>query len=216
MRKLIFLPLFIGIGIATAQDEKLDLDMLQKIRNEGLNNSQVMEIIFNLTDASGPRLEGSPGFFRAANWAKNKLASWGLENAKLEPWGDWGKSWELQKFYIALTTPYYKPLIAFPKSWTSGTNGLKNAEVILVDAKDSAALLTYSGKLGGKIIITPRTDTLIPTYKADAARLADSSLQKMADYDPKNVPERPRGGRGNFRGQLQLSNQLKEMAKKEG
>ncbi|HEY4874102.1 MAG TPA: M20/M25/M40 family metallo-hydrolase [Puia sp.] len=216
MRKLFFLPLLFFAAGLFAQDEKLDMDMIQKIRNEGFNNSQVMEIIFNLTDASGPRLEGSPGFFRAANWAKNKLASWGLENAKLEPWGDWGKSWELQKFYIALTTPYYKPLIAFPKSWTSGTNGLQNAEVILVDAKDSAALLTYSGKLAGKIIITLRSDTLIPTYKADAARLADSTLQKMTDYDPKNVPERPRGQRGNFRGQMQLINQLKDMAKKEG
>src|SRR5580700_6210994 len=145
MRKFLLLPLlFITLGL-WAQNEKLDLDMIQKIRNEGLNNSQVMETIFYLTDASGPRLEGSPAFFRAANWAKNKLASWGLENAKLEPWGDWGKSWELQKFYIALTEPYYKPLIAIPKSWTSGTNGLQNAEVILVDAKDSAALLTYSG-----------------------------------------------------------------------
>ncbi len=217
MRKLFLLPLlFIAIG-TFAQDEKLDMDMIQKIRHEGLNNSQVMEIVFYLTDASGPRLEGSPGFLRAANWAKNKLASWGLENAKLEAWGDWGKSWELQKFYLALTAPYYKPLIAFPKSWTSGTNGLQNAEVILVDAKDSAALAVYSGKLAGKIIITPRTDTLIPSYKADASRYADSTLQKMADYDPKNVPERQRGNqRGNFRAQLQLTNQLKEMARKEG
>jgi carboxypeptidase Q len=155
MRKFLLLPLlFITLGL-WAQNEKLDLDMIQKIRNEGLNNSQVMEIVFYLTDASGPRLEGSPGFFRAANWAKNKLASWGLENAKLEPWGDWGKSWELQKFYLALTAPYYKPLIAFPKSWTSSTGGMQNAEVILVDAKDSAALVAYSGKLSGKILITP-------------------------------------------------------------
>ncbi|HLX92985.1 MAG TPA: M20/M25/M40 family metallo-hydrolase [Puia sp.] len=217
MRKLIFLPLFIGIGIATAQDEKLDLDMLQKIRNEGLNNSQVMEIIFNLTDASGPRLEGSPGFFRAANWAKAKLASWGLENAKLEPWGEWGKGWELQKFYIALTAPYYKPLIAFPKSWTSSTNGVQNAEVVMVDAKDSAGLTAFAGKLRGKIIITPRTDTLIPSYKPDATRIADSALEKMAEYDPKNAPERPRGNqRGNFRALMQFSNQLKELAKQEG
>src|SRR5580693_2705390 len=171
MRKLLFLAIIlIFASVVFAQDEKLDFSMIQKIRDEGLNNSQVMEIIFNLTDASGPRLEGSPGFFRAANWAKNKLSSWGLENAKLEPWGDWGKSWELQKFYLALTAPYYKPLIAFPKSWTSSTGGMQNAEVILVDAKDSAALVAYSGKLSGKILITPRTDTLIPTYKADAVR----------------------------------------------
>jgi carboxypeptidase Q len=216
MRKFFFLPFLFFAANSFAQDEKLDMTIIQKIRNEGLNNSQVMEIVFFLTDASGPRLEGSPGFFRAANWAKNKLSSWGLENARLEPWGDWGKSWELQKFYIALTAPYYKPLIAFPKSWTAGTNGSQSAEVILVDAKDSQTILTYKGKLAGKIIMTPRTDTLIPTYKPDASRLTDSALQQMAVYDPKNAPERPRGQRGNFRAQMQLSNQLKEMAKNEG
>jgi hypothetical protein len=216
MRKLLFLPSLFFATFIFSQDEKPDLDMIQKIRTEGLNNSQVMDIVFYLTDASGARLEGSPGFFRAANWAKNKLDSWGLENAKLEPWGDWGKSWELQKFYIALTAPYYKPLIAFPKTWTSGTNGLQNTEVILVDAKDSVSILSYQGKLAGKIIITKRTDTLIPTYKPDARRFTDEELQKMADYDPKNAPERggPRGGA--MRAQIQLANQLKEMAKKEG
>src|ERR1700722_1053767 len=194
MRKLFILPALLFSAILVfAQDEKIDTGMIRKIRNEGLNNSQVMEIAFYLTDASGPRLEGSPGFFRAANWAKNKLSSWGFENAALEPWGDWGKSWELQKFYIALNAPYYKPLIAFPKSWTSGTGGPQNAEVILVDAKDSVAVESYHGKLSGKIIITPRKDTLIPTYKADAVRYTEEELKKMADYDPKN--QQPRQAR---------------------
>ena len=89
--------------------------MMAKIRDEGLNHSQVMEIVFNLTDANGPRLMQSPGYFKAANWAKNKLASWGLENAKLEAWGKWGKGWELEKFYLAMTAPYYKPSLDFRK-----------------------------------------------------------------------------------------------------
>ncbi len=65
--------------------------MMAKIRDEGMNHSQVMEIVFNLTDANGPRLMQSPGYFKAANWAKTKLASWGLINANLEAWGNWGK-----------------------------------------------------------------------------------------------------------------------------
>jgi carboxypeptidase Q len=77
--------------VSFAQEFKPDTSMTRRIREEGLNHSQVMDIAFYLTDASGPRLEGSPGFFRAANWAKNKLSSWGFENASLEPWGDWGK-----------------------------------------------------------------------------------------------------------------------------
>ena len=78
-----------------AQDEKLDLPTIQKIREEGLQHSHVMDIAFHLTDASGNRLTASPGFNRAANWAKQQLADWGLVNAALDPWGDFGKGWEL-------------------------------------------------------------------------------------------------------------------------
>ncbi|MGB4845831.1 MAG: peptidase M28, partial [Ferruginibacter sp.] len=45
-------------------------DATAKIRKEGLDNSKVMDIAFQLTDVSGPRLTNSPGFFRAASWAK--------------------------------------------------------------------------------------------------------------------------------------------------
>src|SRR5688572_6312355 len=144
MRKPILALLLFGICTSLySQEEKIDDVMIEKIRNEGLKNSKVMEIAFYLTEVSGPRLQGSPGYIRASNWAKNKLAEWGLQNAKLEPWGDWGKGWELQRSYLAMTHPYYKPFIAFPKAWTSGSNGLKAAEVILVSAKDSTELMAY-------------------------------------------------------------------------
>ena len=35
--------------------EKIDADMMQKIRKEGLEHSKVMDIAFNLTDKSGNR-----------------------------------------------------------------------------------------------------------------------------------------------------------------
>ena len=84
-----------------------------------------MDIAFHLTDVNGPRLAGSPGYTKAANWAKTELEKWGLENAALEPWGEFGRGWELQKSYVAMTAPYYKPMIAYPKTWTKGTKGLK-------------------------------------------------------------------------------------------
>src|SRR5579863_2898987 len=132
MRKGIFFPFLILASGVFAQTENLDTSMMSKIRDEGMNHSQVMEIVFNLTDASGPRLMQSPGYFKAANWAKNKLASWGLINANLEAWGNWGKGWELEKYYLAMTAPYYKPLIGFPKTFSKGTNGLAHAQVLLL------------------------------------------------------------------------------------
>ncbi|MFI5155147.1 MAG: M20/M25/M40 family metallo-hydrolase [Chitinophagales bacterium] len=196
MRKLFLLPLILFSFGLFAQEEKIDLDMVQKIRNEGLNHSQVMEIAYSLTDASGPRLMQSPGYFRAANWAKNKFTEWGLVDAQLEPWGTWGKGWELQKFYLALAAPYYKPLIAFPKTWTNSTDGLQQVGVIVINPKDSVGLLGMGDQLKGKIIMPLRTDTLRPTYVADAVRYADSTLQKMSDFEPgkpmpSGVPAQP-------------------------
>lgn len=219
-----FLTILITICMAApafAQKDVPDAAMVQKIREEGLNNSQVMDIVFYLTEVSGSRLNNSPGYKRAANWAKNKLSEWGLANSKLEPWGDWGKGWDLEKSYVAMTAPYYKPIIAFPKTWTTGTNGPKNAEIIIVSAKDSVELATYKGKLKGKVILLPRTDTLIPSYTADAARRTDESLQRMSEFTP-SAPAgggQRRGGQGGGRGpnQQQVSiAQLRDMAKAEG
>src|SRR4030095_6519670 len=176
MRKLI-LFLFVSFSLqAFSQEEKLDMDMIQKIRQEGLNNSKVMDIAFRLTDGSGPRLTNSPGYYRAANWAVAEMKKWGLDKANLEAWGTFGKGWELQKSYFAMTTPYYKPIIAFPKTWTFGTNGLQKADVVVITAKDTTELATYRGKLRGKIVMMYRPDTLNASFRADANRFTDDQL----------------------------------------
>ena len=218
MRKLVILFTLAIYAISLSAQEKLDTAMITKIRTEGLTHSGVMDIAFHLTDGSGPRLMNSPGFFRAANWAKNTLKEWGLENAALEPWGTFGKGWELQKSYIAMTAPYYKPLIGLPKTWTSGSNGLQNADVIIITAKDSVALLEYVGKLKGKILILPPQDTMKPTYVADAARYADSELAKMGAWQmPKPDTSRRQLNRsGAFQQAAAQLNRIKELAKKEG
>lgn len=158
---------------------QLDPAAIQKIRTEGLEKSQVMDIAFNLTDKSGNRLANSEGYTRAANYAKDVLTKNGAENAVIAPWGEFGKGWDLEKMYFAMTAPYYKPLLAWPKAWTSGTGGLKNATVLVVDAKDSIALMAYKGQLKGKIIILDQDNTYKQSFKADAARHTDEALAAM-------------------------------------
>ncbi len=219
MRKnlvLIVATSFIITGLFA--QEKVDMDVINKIKKEGLENSKVMDIAFQLTDVSGPRLTNSPGFFRAANWAKAELAKWGLTNGALEPWGDFGKSWELKKSYIALTAPYYRPMIGYPKTWTKGSNGLKNAEILLIKATDSAALETYRDKMKGRILLLYRTDTLKQSFTADANRHTDDELQKMAAATPPPPADTAamRRRRGGNRGAITLATTLREMAAKEG
>ena len=177
--KKCFLIFILIPSIVLAQTENVDQGVMTQIRKEGLENSKVMDIAFHITDASGPRLTGSPGFMRAANYAKDQLTQWGLTGSMLDPWGGFGKSWELEKSYVAMTAPWYKSLEAYPKVWTGGTNGLHNAEVILVAAKDSAGLDEYRGKLAGKILIMDRSDTYKLSFKPDARRYSDEELDSM-------------------------------------
>jgi carboxypeptidase Q len=227
MRKLTPVAALLAVMIPFAGNtqEKVDAAMMQKIRKEGLENSKVMEIAFNLTDKSGNRLTASPGFMRAATYAKNTLEGFGLKNAAIDPWGEFGKGWELEKSYVALTAPYYKSLPAYVKAWSGSTKGLRKAEVILVKLKDSTSLEAYRGKLKNKIIMMEPAvmASYTPSFKADARRYEDAELQKMADEKPAapGAGGRPGGGRfGNFnqdsaRAAARAVTLFKEMAIKE-
>src|SRR6478672_7010708 len=115
MKKIFYLLIAcVIVPACLIAQENIDNAMMQKIIQEAFAHSQVMNIAFNLTDSSGPRLTGSPGFMRAANYAKQQLSQWGLVNAKLDEWGDFGKSWELEKSYVGMTAPYYRPINAYP------------------------------------------------------------------------------------------------------
>ena len=194
------------------------MDMMNKIRKEGLENSKVMEIAMYLTDVSGPRLTASPGYMRAATWAKNKLTEWGLSNANLEPWGEFGKGWEQTKCYVAMTAPYYMPLIAMPRAWTGSTPGKKGmkGEVVLIKAKDSVELMKYAGTLKGKIVMTWSSAKLTPSFTADGNRFADTSLEKMASAELRQPQQG--GGRNqgnNNANQFMLQRRMNEMINKE-
>ena len=170
-------------GTAFAQ-ETVDQAAVQKIREEGLNHSQVMKTAFYLTDVAGPRLAGSPGLKRAQDWAVSQLKTWGMVNSKLEPWGKFGKGWEVQKNYAAITVPYYHAIIAIPKAWTPGTNGAIKGEVVLVKADSVAELDKYKGKLAGKIVIFDTQNTLKRSEKPDLERYTDAQLAEMAAAKP--------------------------------
>ncbi|MGZ3951367.1 MAG: M28 family metallopeptidase [Flavisolibacter sp.] len=197
MRKIFLFALAQGFAILVFAQTNNGL-VIDKIKDEEQKNSQVMDIAFHLTDVSGPRLTSSPGFMRAAEWAKNTLASWGLKNAALEPWGDFGKGWQQEKCYVAMTKPYYAPLIAYARAWT-GSTGKKmlTGDILLINATDSATLVQqYTGKLKGRIVMMMMPDTLHPSFTPDGERFADSSLDKMAKAQPQNR----QGGNQQFRG----------------
>ena len=184
---ILFLVPMISFG-----QEQIDYQAISRIKTEGLENSKIDEIAFYLTDASGPRLTNSPGLQRASEWAIEEMKKWGMKNAKLEAWGEFGKGWEVERSYLAMTEPYYMPFIAVPKAWTGSTDGEVSGEVILVDIEDEEDFEKYRGKLKNKIILVANDYDLTATMEPDGNRYSDEELKEMEKYPSSS------GGEGSY------------------
>ena len=150
---VLLLSLAVSALPAQSPIEKLDYETIAKIRDEGLNHSQVMEHISWLSDVYGPRLTGGPAILQASDWVLKKFGEWGLANGHRETWL-FGKGWSLVRFSAHMIEPQVQPLIGFPGSWTPGTNGTVTADVVRVDINTDADFEKYRGKLAGKIVLT--------------------------------------------------------------
>ncbi|HEX7090309.1 MAG TPA: M20/M25/M40 family metallo-hydrolase [Longimicrobiales bacterium] len=135
-----------------AAQEPVDTAMIARIRAEGLERSRVLETYGTLTDVIGPRLTGSPAFRRAAEWARDRLAEWGLENARLEPF-EFGRGWTLEKLTLEMTAPRYFPLIGYPEAWTPSTRGVIEGTPVYVGDLSAAEIRALGERLRGAIVL---------------------------------------------------------------
>jgi hypothetical protein len=168
-------------------------EVIDKIRDEGLNKSQVMQTLSYLTDVIGARLTGSPNMKHANEWTRDQLTKWGLQNAHLEAWGPFGRGWELKDFKAEVVSPYTIPVIAYPKAWSPSTKGAITGEVVYLDAKTDADLEKYKGKLAGKIVLISDKRDLKANFDALGSRISDEELAKLAAApDPAAAAATPR------------------------
>lgn len=178
----LLLPTFtFAQGTAPARSEDA---AVAKIKDEGMNRSQAMNTMRYLTDVIGARLTNSPAQKRANQWTKEQFEKWGLKNAMVDPWGEFGRGWELKKFSAAITTPEYMAIRAYPKAWSPGTNGMITGDVVFVDAKSEADLEKYKGKLKGAIILTQDQRSINDIFKPTATRHDEKNLTEMENAKP--------------------------------
>src|SRR5215510_4704587 len=105
-----------------------DQDLLERIRKEEQNNSQIMKTMHMFTDVYGPRLTGSPNHKAAADWAVKQMTAWGLENAHLEPWDFKHPGWLNERLTAHLIAPVKDPLVCEALAWTPSTKGTVTAD----------------------------------------------------------------------------------------
>src|SRR5215510_10557543 len=150
-------------------------DPLVRLKDEGLNRSQVMATLSYLSDVIGPRLTGSPNLKRANEWTRDQLSKWGLQNAHLESWGPFGRGWALKSFFAEVIAPQGIPLIAYPKAWSPGTN-IPSGDVVFLDAKDQAGLARLKGNLRGKIVLAGSMREIKAHFDPPGNRLSEKDL----------------------------------------
>ena len=122
-----------GYGQSTRTSSTDTNDAMARIRDEGMNHSQVMETLSTLTEVIGPRLTGSPNLKRANEWTRDQLKCFGLTNAHLEAWGPFGRGWSLKRFSAQVIEPQTIPLIGYPNAWSPGLDKPLTAEVVYFD-----------------------------------------------------------------------------------
>jgi hypothetical protein len=180
--RLLGVAFVISLNLAVWSQEKVDLEMVTRIRYEGFHNSKVMELASGLMDGIGPRLTGSPNAKRANEWTRDQLTSFGLSNAHLEAWGPFGRGWANQYVSVRMTSPDVAPLIAYAKAWTPGTDGVLKGKCVRVKIEDKKDFEKYRGKLAGMIALfgsDPEVKTITqPLFE----RLGDKELADIGQY----------------------------------
>jgi carboxypeptidase Q len=214
--------------------ERVDLGAIHKIREEALQNSKVMDHVFQLTDVYGPRLTNSPGFFAAADWVVKQLKEWGIE-ARQEKWGPFGRGWTYTHFSANLIAPQYAPLIGFPLAYSPGTNGTVIGEAMVANIAADSDFDRYRGKLKGKIVFMGVGRELPMITTSQGQRYTDDELVRIslaaeaggrggapgtaalaADGNGGRGGRGGRGGPGGPNGPQQFQNRLNQFLTDEG
>jgi hypothetical protein len=132
----------------------LDAGLVERIRREAEDRSQVMHSVHVLSDVYGPRLTGTPNLEAAGRWAVRTMESWGLVNGRLEPW-DWGQpGWTNDRFTAHIVSPVRDQLTAEVLAWTPGTNGVVRARafhLVVPDRPTASDLTNYFERIRGEV-----------------------------------------------------------------
>ncbi len=175
---------------AQASDEPVDWETIALIRHEGFNNSQIEETLSHLTDGIGPRLTGSPAMMEANRYTRDKLAEWGLVNAEVEPWGEFGRGWSFTRAAVHMLSPRPTPLQALPKAWTPGTDGAKTGTCIKVSLESEEDLEKWKGKLQGKILLLSDARTPDDPDGVEFHRYSEEELEARESFPlPRDRPD---------------------------
>src|SRR5712691_10831408 len=210
----VFVVLLAVLPLAAQAPSQSELYAIHQIKNEGFNDSKVMEIMSYLTDVYGPRLTNSPDIKEAAAWTTSKMKEWQLANVHLELWGPFGPGWSNERFSAQVISPRPFPLIAYPKAWTPGTNGPVTAAAVFAPILKEEDIAKYRGQLKGKFVLTAAIPETPERFEAQAHRYTDAELAELATQPVPVANAEDRAAQ--FRAQREVSLKIQKFLVEEG
>jgi hypothetical protein len=185
---LILVVISLLIGSVAGAQEPIDRDLIAKIKDEGLNHSQVEDTFTHFTEDIGPRLTGSPAHKQAAEWARAKLQEWGLNDAHLEPF-EFGRGWTMDKLTVEMVAPRYLPLIGFAEAWSPSMMREVIAPPVFIGDKNEQEILRMRSKLKGTIVLSQPIQTVFE--RADRPQPTLSEKPVAIGQPRRTVPPPP-------------------------
>ena len=180
--------------------ERLDQDVIWKIRREATDNSQIMKTLSMLTDVYGPRLTGSPNLRGAQDWVVQQTTAWGLKNAHLEEWDFGHPGWLNERASVHLVSPVKDNLVFEVLAWTPGTQGTVRASTVLVTPpvrptqQDATSFFDrLRGTLAGRAVMIGQPAKLAVSIDPPAKRRDDNEARAQFSATPPALPGGPAG-----------------------
>jgi hypothetical protein len=203
-----------GAALAQVAQESVDLSVIEQIREEGLERSQLPEMARHLTDVIGPRLTGSPGMTEANEWTADQFRAWGLQNVAIEPWGEFGRGWERVSFSGRILSPFVQPLHAQPNAWTGSTDGMVRGNAVILRADRVEDFDRYRGTLRGKFLLVQDPSGIEPEFDERERRFpTERLLEPWVPPEGRQVDEQQRA---RFAQAREVRRALAEFALEEG
>ena len=179
----LFLAAFSLPARAQVVQERVDLSVVQRIRDEAMNHPQSDSLLLYMSDVIGPRLTGSPQILQANNWTAQKLREWGFQNAVVEPWDSlFGRAWERVSYAGRIMTPFVQPLNATPQAWSGSTRDARGrpatitCNVMRLAITDSTDFAQYDGRVRGACVMWQAPPAAQPEFEPSPRRLSLDNL----------------------------------------
>jgi carboxypeptidase Q len=187
--------------VPLSAQSSLQPGIVDAIRREANARSEIMRTLHVLTDLYGPRLTGSPAARAAAEWAVQRMSSWGFTNAHLEPWNFGHAGWANERVSAHIISPVKDQLTCEVVAWTPGTNGTVTApafELRIPERPTATELANYldgvKAEVKGRIVLAGRP-TFVPVSLTQPPTRRDET-QLRERYNPNRTTPLPRRSGG--------------------